>query len=103
MSKMWERTEFWPVERRECEPGETDFTRGAAEARRTVEAELAGEREALLQLASALEVLQSPSAALIASLIVAAVERLVVDIAGNAPIDRDLLRERADADRKSVV
>ncbi len=95
MSKMWERAEFWPTERREIAPEENDLARAVAEARRTVEAEFASEREALLQLAGSLEVLQPPSATVIASLIVASVERLVVDIAGNATIDCDLLCERA--------
>ena len=97
MSKMWERADFWPAERREEASVADDFARGVAEARRTVEAEIASEREALLQLAGSLEALQSPSSALIANLIVAAVERLVVDIAGSAPIDGALLRQRADA------
>ncbi len=97
MSKIWNRADFWPTEPRGSAPVEDEFARGVAEARRTVEAEVASEREVLLQLASSLEALQSPSAAVIASLIVASVERLVVDIAGNVPIDADLLRARADA------
>ncbi len=97
MSKMWERADFWPTERVSDASIADDYARGVAEARRTVEAELASERDALLQLAASLEALQSPSTALIASLIVASVERLVMDIAGAAPIDGKLLRERADA------
>ncbi len=95
MSKMWERADFWPAERLAKAPVD-DFARGVAEGRRTVEAELAGEREALLQLAASLEMLQPPSSAVIASLMVVAVERLVSDIAGQAPVDAVLLRERAD-------
>ena len=96
MSKMWERADFWPAER-VVQPIADDFARGLAEGRRTVEAELAGEREALLQLASSLETLAPPSSGLIAALIVDAVERLVHDVAGQVPIDGVLLRERADA------
>ena len=96
MSKMWERADFWPAERA-GQPVADDFALGIAEGRRTVELELAGEREAILQLAESLEALQPPSSGLIAALIVEAVERLVTDIAGNAPVDADLLRERADA------
>ncbi len=96
MSKMWERADFWPAERA-GQPVADDFARGVAEGRRTVDAELAGEREALLQLVESLEVFQPPSPGLIAALIVEAVERLVADIAGNAPVDAALLRERADA------
>jgi flagellar assembly protein FliH len=96
MSKMWERADFWPVE-----PGlpvETgDYARGLAEGRRTVEAELASERQALLQLVDGLEALEPMPAGVTASLIVAAVERLVSDIVGNAPIDAVLLNERAEA------
>ena len=96
MSKMWERADFWPAESA-VQPIADDFARGLAEGRRTVEAELAGEREALLQLASSLETLAPPSSGLIAALVVEAVERLVRDIAGQVPVDGALLRERADA------
>lgn len=97
MSKLWERAEFWPTERLPGASVEDDYARGVAESRRTIEAELASEREALLQLAGSLEALQPPSVALIASLIVTSVERLVLEIAGKAPIDGGLLRERAEA------
>ncbi len=96
MSKMWQRADFWPADRASA-PVADDFARGVAEGRRTVEAELAGEREALLQLAGSLETLQPPSSGLIATLIIEAVERLVRDVAGQAPIDASLLCERADA------
>lgn len=94
MSKMWERADFWPAERVAL-PEADDFGRGLAEGRRTVEAELAGEREALHQMARGLATLETPSTGLLASLMMAAVERLVIDIAGKAPVDRDLLAERA--------
>ncbi len=96
MSKMWERADFWPAERVGL-PVDDDFARGVAEGRRTVEAELAGEREAMLQLAGSLESLQAPSPSVLTELIVSAVERLVTDIVGNAPIDAALLNERAAA------
>lgn len=96
MSKMWERADFWPAARIAA-PGDDEFARGLAEGRRTAEAELVGEREALLQLATSLENLEPPSGAVLASLIVASVERLVTDIAGNAQVDAALLQERADA------
>lgn len=97
MSKMWERAELWPADRASGAPTDDEYARGVAEGRRTVEAEVASERDVLLQLAVSLEALQSPSVALIASLTVASVERLVLDIAGTVPIDGALLRERADA------
>lgn len=96
MSKMWERADFWPAARIASVPVD-EFARGVVEGRRTVEAELAAERDALLQLAGSLETLQSPPSALIASLIITSVERLVADIVGNAPIDGTLLSERAGA------
>ncbi len=96
MSKMWERADFWPAERLAL-PEADDFARGIAEGRRTVEAELAAEREALLQLVAGLEVLEAPSAGLLASLMMVAVERLVIDIVGRAPVDGVLLAQRAAA------
>jgi flagellar assembly protein FliH len=96
MSKMWHRADFWPAEPMASAPID-DFALGVAEGRRTVEAELAAERDALLQLAGSLETLQAPPSALIASLIMTSVERLVSDIVGNAPIDGALLSERATA------
>jgi flagellar assembly protein FliH len=96
MSKMWERADFWPADR-VASPVADEFTRGVAEGRRTVEAELAAEREALLQLIAGLEALEAPSPGPVAALMMAAVERLVTDIAGNAPVDRALLEERAAA------
>ncbi len=96
MSKMWERADFWSTERLAL-PEADDFARGVAEGRRTVEAELAAEREALLQLVRGLETLEAPSAGLLASLMMVAVERLVIDIVGNMPVDGALLAERAAA------
>jgi flagellar assembly protein FliH len=96
MSKMWERADFWPADR-VASPVADEFTRGVAEGRRTVEAELAAEREVLLQLVAGLEALEAPSPGSLAALMMAAVERLVTDIAGNAPVDQALLEERAEA------
>jgi flagellar assembly protein FliH len=96
MSKMWERADFWPAERI-ASPEADEFARGLAEGRRTVESELASEREALLQLAGGLDALKPPSIGILATLIVAAVERLVSDIVGDAPIDPMVLIDRAGA------
>jgi flagellar assembly protein FliH len=73
------------------------FARGLEEGRRTVEAEVAGEREALLQMVQAADALEFPTPGMLASMMVCAVERLVSDIAGDAPIDATLLNERAEA------
>lgn len=73
------------------------FAQGFENGRRTVEAELAAEREALLQLVLAAEALDSPAAGLLAEMMIVAVERLVSDIAGTAPVDAVLLQERAEA------
>ena len=96
MSKMWERADFWPVERAGV-PTADDYARGLADGRRAAEAEYAGDREAIVQLAAGLEALQPPSPALLTELIVTAVERLVSDIVGAVPTDMALLNERATA------
>ncbi len=96
MSKMWERADFWVADDPDAPPSD-DYARGVAEGRRAVESEVASERAALLQLADGLEALTAPAPGLLAAMMMTAIERLVVDIAGNAPVDRDLLHERADA------
>lgn len=96
MSKMWQRADFWPAEPKLQSPAD-DFARGVAEGRRTVEAEFASERDALLQLIESLETLQPPSPALLTEMLLSAVERLVADIVGAAPIDAALLNARAAA------
>jgi flagellar assembly protein FliH len=110
MSNLWSprlrdearRADFWPsddavpvapVASAEAEA----FARGLEEGRRTVEAEFAGEREALLQMVQATDALEFPTPGMLASMMVTAVERLVSDISGNAPIDTVLLHDRADA------
>jgi flagellar assembly protein FliH len=110
MSDMWprrlrdeaRRADFWPpngsapvAPAASCEA--EAFARGLEEGRRTVEAEFAGEREALLQMVQAAEALEFPTSGMLASMMVAAVERLVTDIAGKAPIDSALLHDRAEA------
>lgn len=96
MSRIWERADVWPVDGAGPMHAD-DYTRGFADGRRVVEAEVEGERAALLQLASAIETLEPPLPGLLASLMMAAVERLVIDIAGTAPVDGALLGERAAA------
>jgi flagellar assembly protein FliH len=112
MSNLWsprlrdeaQRADFWPSDGAESgapTPGisaEAEaFARGLEEGRRTVEAEFAGEREALLQMVHAADALAFPTPGMLASMMVTAVERLVSDIVGNAPVDAVLLRERAAA------
>lgn len=110
MSNLWsprlrdaaQRADFWPVDTAMSEPvpvsAEADaFVRGLEQGRRTVEIELAAEREALLQLVQSCEALEPPAAGAMASLMLATVERLVRDITGAAPINGDLLSERAAA------
>lgn len=96
MSRNWARAEFWPTDR-VTEPAADDYARGLAAGRATVEAELAGEREALAQLVASLESLAPPSTEVLVSLMLATVERLVRDVVGAAPIDAVLLNERAGA------
>lgn len=110
MSNLWSprlrdaarRADFWPsdgvIPASVPMSVEADaFAHGLDEGRRTVEAEFAAEREALLHLTQSLTAFEAPSAGSLATLIVTSVERLVRDIAGSAPIDGDLLRERAEA------
>jgi len=96
---MWQRADFWPSERVEApiSPESDAYARGLADGRATVEAELAGEREALVQLMHGLEALEVPEPGRLATMMMTAVERLVSDIAGDAPVDRALLAERAEA------
>ena len=98
MSKLWTRTDFWPAEPAASISREDNtFARGVEEGQRVTAAEFAADREALRQLANGLDALKTPSVGTLAALIVAAVERLVTEIAGNAAIDPELLSERADA------
>jgi flagellar assembly protein FliH len=110
MSNLWSprlrdearRADFWPAGEVASivsnMSSEADaFTRGLEEGRRTVEAEFASEREALLQMVQAADALVFPTPGMLASMVVTAVERLVFDIAGSAPTDARLLQERAEA------
>jgi flagellar assembly protein FliH len=96
MSRHWSRADLWPSESVQA-PIADDFARGLAEGRRTVEAELASEREALAQLVASLEILTPPSPEAFVSMMLVTVERLVRDVVGSAPIDTALLNERATA------
>jgi len=104
MSREWQRAHFWDADPLAAVPPELDaFGRGFEEGRRTVEAELAAEREALLQLAGAIEAIEPLPAGPLATLMIAAVERLVGDIAGNAPVDAALLSERAQTLARAIA
>ena len=97
MSKQWQRADFWPTVEAASSPRRDDFARGVEEGRLAAEAEFADDRDVLLQMIGALPALEAPSVGLLASMMMTAVERLVTDIAGNAPIDAILLEERAVA------
>lgn len=73
------------------------FAEGFEAGRRTVELEIAAERDAIARLAETLEVLRPQPTQALAVLIAGAVERLVSQIVGDAPVDAELLRERAEA------
>jgi flagellar assembly protein FliH len=96
MSKNWARADFWPTDRAVPAVAD-DYARGLADGRATVEAEFASDREALAQLVAGLDVLTPLSPGALVSLMLATVERLVSDIVGAAPIDAELLNERASA------
>lgn len=71
------------------------FAEGFEEGRRTVEAELAQEREALRKLAESLAVLKPEEPEELALLLAETVERLVRQIVGEVSFDSDILVERA--------
>jgi flagellar assembly protein FliH len=110
MSNLWserlsgaaQRADFWSADGAapmpEAVSAEAEaFARGLEQGRRTVELELAGEREALLQLVQSCDALEPQAAGPMATLVLATVERLVRDIAGAVAIDGTLLAERAAA------
>ena len=70
---------------------------GLAEGRRTVEAELAAERDALARLAESLETLRPEPTNALALLLAETVDRLVREIIGQVEIDPMVLLERARA------
>lgn len=78
-------------------PAELDaFTQGFEEGRRTVELELAAEREALAKLAAGLETLRPEPTRALAALLAETVERLVRQIVGEVEIDPTMLVKRAE-------
>lgn len=73
------------------------FTEGFEEGCRTVDNEVAAEREALAALMESLKVLQPEPADALAAMLAATVERLVHQIVGEVPINPILLVKRAEA------
>lgn len=71
------------------------YRRGYEEARRTVEQELAAERDAVARLAESLDVLQPEPGNALALLLAETVDRLVRGIVGEVEIDATLLLSRA--------
>lgn len=71
------------------------FSDGFEEGRRTVELEVAGEREAIARLAESLEALRAEPTNALALLLAETVDRLVREIAGNVEVDATLLLARA--------
>ena len=72
------------------------FAQGFEAGRRTVEMEVAAERDAIARLAEALEVLEPQPTNALAVLMAEAVERLVRQIVGQVEIDKNVLMERAE-------
>lgn len=80
------------------EPAETvadAYSEGFDEGRRSVEMEVAAERDGIRRLAAALEVLRPEAPEALAALLAETVERLVRQIVGEVSIDGDILLERA--------
>lgn len=73
------------------------FAEGLAEGRRTVEAEVEAERNAIARLAETLENLQPEPSRELGVLLAETVKRLVRQIVGEVEIDGELLLERAHA------
>jgi flagellar assembly protein FliH len=93
------------IEEPACEavPAEADlavvqaeaFAAGFDEGRRSLEAEIASEREDLARLAQSLSALTPEPPEPLAALLSETVERLVREIVGTAAVDGELLRRRA--------
>ncbi len=88
----------------EAEPLEDDvavaiqtdaFAQGFDAGRRTVELEVAAERDAIAHLAESLKVLRPEPTNALAALLAETVERLVRQVVGNVEVDPALLIERA--------
>jgi flagellar assembly protein FliH len=73
------------------------FADGWAEGRRTVEVEIAAERDVLARLAESLDVLRPEPTNALALLLAETVDRLVRQIVGLVEVDGALLTERAEA------
>lgn len=73
------------------------YAQGYDDARRTVEAEFAAERNALVRLVESLEVLRPEPTNALALLLAEAVDRLVREIVGQVDVDPVLLLERTKA------
>ena len=76
---------------------EEAYLRGLADGRRTVEAEVAAERNAIAQLAEALQVLKPEPTLPLAMLLAETVDRLVREVIGEVEIDGIRLLARAKA------
>ena len=82
-----------PIAQRE----EEAYLRGLADGRRTVEAEIAAERNAIAQLAEALQVLRPEPTLPLAMLLAETVDRLVREVIGEVEVDGVRLLARAKA------
>lgn len=79
------------------------YARGVEDGRRTVEMEVAAERDALARLAESLEVLQPQPANALALLLAETVDRLVREVVGAVDIDPITLLARAKAAAELVA
>ena len=73
------------------------YAKGYDEARRAIEEELAGEREAIARMAESLEALRPEPTSALALLLAETVDRLVREIVGEVEIDATRLLARAKA------
>ena len=88
---------FTPDGAADLPPATADaFTQGFEEGRRTVELELAADREALARLAESLEALRPEPTQALAALLAETVDRLIRQVVGEVEIDARLLAKRAE-------
>ena len=105
MSRLWNPARVERAERLQLAPfgleapesalADDLFAAGFAEGRRVVEVELAVERDMLVQLIDAARSMTPSNPEPVAALLAEAVLRLVADIVGRAPVDPELLKDRA--------
>jgi flagellar assembly protein FliH len=92
----WQTRHAGKVAASTADPVADRFALGYAEGERVASAAFATERAALLRLVAAADVLQPEPSEELAVMIATTVERLVSEIVGRVPVEREWLKERID-------